>query len=255
MWRRCLGTLAGSGRASQSWFETRFWKLVAIDPSRWWTTLKTREGKAFVGIALAALLFGIADFVTMPPPLPSYRQVVADWHPSEAWLYDRHGRLLDSARVNFAARRLGWTPLDKVSQVTRDTLIAAEDRRFYSHGGVDWLALAGAARDRVERRRSRGASTLSMQVAGFLIPDLATPGARSWLDKLRQMRAAWALERGWSKDEILAAYLNLAGYRGEAQGIGAAELGQIGQAPDALAKDDALLLAALLPEPQANAAV
>jgi len=255
MWQRWFSAFAGICGKSRSWLEVRAWRIAAIDPTRWWAALRTREGKAFAGIALAALLFGIADFVTMPPPMPSYRQVVADWRPSEAWLYDRHGRLLDSARVNFAARRLGWTPLDKVSLVTRDTLIAAEDRRFYSHGGVDWLALAGAARDRVERRRSRGASTLSMQVAGFLIPDLATPGARGWLDKLRQMRAAWALERGWSKDEILAAYLNLAGYHGEAQGIGAAALGLFGKTPDALAKDDALLLAALLPEPQANAAV
>ncbi len=238
----------------RDWLEIRFWRFAAIDPTRWWAALKTREGKAFAGIALAALLFGIADYITMPPPLPSYRQVVADWHPSEAWLYDRHGRLLDSARVNFAARRLGWTPLDKVSQVTRDTLVAAEDRHFYSHGGVDWLALAGATRDRVEGQRSRGASTLSMQVAGFLVPGLATPGARGWLDKLRQMRAAWALERGWDKGEILEAYLNLAGFRGEAQGIGAAALGLFGKTPDALAKDDALLLAALLPEPQASAA-
>jgi len=242
------------GRTIRTWLETRFWKLAAIDPTRWWAALRTREGQAYAGIALAALLFGIADYITMPPPLPSYRQVVADWHPSEAWLYDRHGRLLDSARVNFAARRLGWTPLDKVSQITRDTLIAAEDRRFYSHGGVDWLALAGAARDRAEGGRARGASTLSMQVAGFLVPGLATPGARGWLDKLRQMRAAWALERGWDKDEILEAYLNLAGYRGEAQGIGAAALGLFGKTPDALAYDDALLLAALLPEPQASAA-
>jgi len=255
MWRRSLSTLAGTVGTSRAWLTIAFWKLAAIDPGRWWAALRTREGQAFASIGLAALLFGIADYITMPPPLPSYRQVVADWHPSEAWLYDRHGRLLDSARVNFAARRLGWTPLDKVSQVTRDTLVAAEDRRFYSHNGVDWLALASATRDRVEGQRSRGASTLSMQVAGFLIPDLATPGARSWLDKLRQMRAAWALERGWDKDEILEAYLNLAGFRGEAQGIGAAALGLFGKTPDALAHDDAILLAALLPEPQANAAI
>ncbi|MFK9866882.1 transglycosylase domain-containing protein, partial [Escherichia coli] len=49
-----------------------------------------------------------------------------------------------------------------------------------------------------------------------------------------------------SKDQILEAYLNLAGFRGEAQGIGAAALGLFGKTPDALARDDALLLAALL---------
>ncbi|WP_261293593.1 penicillin-binding protein 1C [Sphingomonas hylomeconis] len=211
-------------------------------------------GKVTLGVLAAAILaFAGVDYATLPPPLPSYAQTRAAWHPSESWLYDRHGRLIDSARVDFAARRLAWTPLDAVSPVTRETIVAAEDRRFYGHGGVDSLALLGALRDRIRGRRHRGASTLSMQLAGFLAPDLAAPGARGWWDKLRQMRAGWAIERGWRKDEILEAYLNLAGFRGEAQGIGAAALGLFGKTPGSLARDDAVLLAALLPEPQAPA--
>ncbi len=74
-----------------------------------------------------------------------------------------------------------------------------------------------------------------MQVAGFLAPELAHAGiARAVRDKLRQMRAGDALEQGWTKDQILEAYLNLAGFRGEAQGIGAAALGLFGKTPDAL---------------------
>jgi penicillin-binding protein 1C len=203
------------------------------------------------GLFLFVLAFAGIDYATLPPPLPDYDHVRAAWHPSEAWLYDRHGRLIDSARVDFATRRLGWTPLDAVSPVTRETIVAAEDRRFFDHSGVDSFAMIGAVRDRIMGRRHRGASTLSMQVAGFLAPDLAAPGARGLRDKLRQMRAGWAIERGWSKDRILEAYLNLAGFRGEAQGIGAAALGLFGKTPDTLSRDDALLLAALLPEPQA----
>jgi penicillin-binding protein 1C len=216
----------------------------------------TRKGAiALVAFAATILAFAGIDYATLPPPLPGYAQTRAAWHPSESWLYDRHGQLIDSARVDFAARRLAWTPLDAVSPVTRETIVAAEDHRFYSHGGVDSLALLGALRDRVRGLRHRGASTLSMQVAGFLAPDLAAPGARGWWDKLRQMRAGWAVERGWRKDQILEAYLNLAGFRGEAQGIGAAALGLFGKTPDSLARDDAVLLAALLPDPQAPAAV
>ena len=133
-------------------------------------------------------------------------------------------------------------------------MLQAEDRRFYSHRGVDFWALGGAIRDRLRGAHGRGASTLTMQLAGFLGPDLATPGARGWRDKLRQMRAAWAIERGWSKDQIFEAYLNLAGFRGEAQGVGAAALGLFGKTPETLSRDDALLLAALLPDPQANPA-
>ena len=206
-----------------------------------------------IASAILIALFAFVDWLTYPPPLPSYAQVRAAWRPSEAWLYDRHGRLLDSSRVDFAARRLAWTPLDRIAPVVRDTVVAAEDRRFAAHGGVDWLAFAGAARDRIEGKRARGASTLTMQVAAYLAPALARPGARGWRDKARQLRAARALEAGWSKDQILEAYLNLAGFRGEAQGIGAAALGLFGKTPAALGRDDALLLAALLPDPQADA--
>ncbi|CAN5819693.1 penicillin-binding protein 1C [soil metagenome] len=219
-----------------------------------WSALRTRGGLTLAGMALLIAAYAVIDYATLPPPLPGYAQVRAAWRPSEAWLYDRDGQLIDSARVDFAARRLGWTALDRISPVTRETVVGAEDRRFFRHGGVDLLALLGVARDRAQGERARGASTISMQLAGYLAPGLAAPGARRLLDKLRQMRAAWALEHGWSKDEILEGYLNLAGFRGEAQGIGAAALGLFGKTPYARARDDALLLAGLLPDPQATPA-
>jgi len=202
-----------------------------------------------ITLALSALALHI---LTLPPPLPSYAKVKSDWRPSESWLYDRDGRLIDAERVDFAARRLAWTPLGEVAPVVPETIVAAEDHRFRSHKGVDWLALSGSIRDRLKGEKARGASTLSMQLAAWLAPDIAAPGARGWRDKLRQMRAAWALEDRWSKDEILEAYLNLAGFRGEAQGVGAAALTLFGKAPDALSPSDATLLAALLPDPQAD---
>lgn len=187
--------------------------------------------------------------------MPSAALVRAAYRPSEAWLYDRDGRLLDSSRVDFQARRLAWTPLSEIAPVAREILVAAEDRRFLTHGGVDWMALAGSLRDRMRGRHARGASTISMQVAAYLSPELARPGARGLRDKLRQMRAAMVLDATWSKDEILEAYFNLAGFRGEAQGIGAAALSLFGKTPSALSRDDALLLAALLPQPGADAAM
>lgn len=202
--------------------------------------------------ALAGMTVILLLLATLPPSLPSYPNTVATWKPSEAWLYDRNGQLLDSQRVNFAARRLGWVPLDQISPSLIETVIAAEDKRFRGHDGIDWIAIASAARARISGARSRGASTISMQVAGFLAADLATPGARNWRDKLRQMRAGSALEDRWSKDQILEAYFNLAGFRGEAQGIGAAALSLFGKTPATLTRDEALLIAALLPDPGAS---
>ena len=203
---------------------------------------------ALVPLALLAALY----IATFPPLLPSHARVVAAWHPSESWLYDRNGRLIDSERVDFRARRLGWVKLADISPVVGDTVIAAEDKRFRSHGGIDWLAIGSAVRARIGGTTSRGASTISMQVAAFLSADLAPPGRRSWRDKLRQMRAGAALEATWSKDDILEAYLNLAGFRGEAQGIGAVSLALFGKSPAALGRQDALIIAALLPDPRAS---
>ncbi|MEG8055684.1 penicillin-binding protein 1C [Sphingomonas faeni] len=212
-----------------------------------------KQRAALAGLLVLILAAVGFDWATFPPPLPGYAQVRAAWKPSEAWLYDRHGVLIDSARVNFAARRLAWVPLDQIAPVVPTTVVAAEDARFRSHGGVDWLAILGSIGARAKGERGRGASTLSMQVAAFLSSTLAMPGARGWRDKLRQMRAARSLEMTWSKDQILEAYLNLAPFRGEAQGIGAAALSLFGKTPGAMARDDALLLTALLPDPQAPA--
>ena len=213
-----------------------------------------RRRFALAGAALIVAALALLDWATWPPPLPAFAAVKAHYRPSEAWLYDRHGALIDSARVDFTTRRLGWTPLAAVASVVPRTIVAAEDHRFASHGGIDWLALGGSLRARFGGKPARGASTLSMQVAAFLSPALARPGARGWRDKLAQMRAGAALERDWTKDQILEAYINLAPFRGEAQGIGAAALALFGKTPAALASDDAVLLAALLPDPQANAA-
>lgn len=212
-----------------------------------------RNWRALLLLAPLAVLLALW-LLTIPPVMPARSAVLASWKPSEAWLYDREGRLLDSARVDFHARRLAWVPLKDVAPSLQTMVINAEDKRFRDHGGVDWLAMGSAIRARFDGSRSRGASTLSMQVAGFLSPGLAVPGRRTWLDKLRQMRAALSLDGQWSKDEILEAYFNLAGYRGEVQGIGAATLTLFGKTPDTLGPEDAALLAALLPSPTANTA-
>jgi penicillin-binding protein 1C len=221
--------------------------------ARGWRGVLTPPRIVLAAALLLAAGFATLYWITRPPPLPGFPAVRAHWQPSEAWLYDRQGRLLDSARVDYQARRLAWVPLAAVAADARDAIVAAEDRRFRSHRGIDWWALGGSLRDRAEGRRARGASTLSMQVAAYLAPELAAPGRRSWLDKLRQMRAGAAIDARWSKDQILEAYLNLAGFRGEAQGIGAAALGLFGKTPAALTREDGLLLAALLPNPGAGA--
>lgn len=221
-------------------------------------TARPRWRAILAWFALALLILTTAaHLATRPPPMPAYADVRADWQPSEAWLYDRDGRLLDSERVNFERRRLAWVPLKDINPAVRTAVVQSEDRRFWSHGGVDWLAIASAVRGRLAMggtgSRSRGASTLPMQLAAFLDPSLAQPGKRDWRTKIRQMRAGQALAANWSHDEMLEAYFNLLPLRGEAQGIGAGAQSLFGKKPADMTGTDAALFAGLLPDPAAGA--
>ncbi|BBL73086.1 penicillin-binding protein 1C [Methylomagnum ishizawai] len=185
---------------------------------------------------------------------PGFDEVRALWVPSEAYLLDRHGEVIHSLRLDPSARRLDWTPLADISPALPKAVVAAEDRRFYRHPGVDVVAVAGAVADRVFHGRKRGASTLTMQVAAFLDAGLNRRDGRGIGQKLRQMALALALERRWSKAQILEAYFNRVGFRGELQGIAATAQGLFGKRPSGLGEAESVLLAAFLPAPQADPA-
>jgi penicillin-binding protein 1C len=183
---------------------------------------------------------------------PTFAAVRAAYQPTDSVLLDRNGIALQSLRLDFTRRRLDWVPLRDVPQALQDAVIRSEDRRFASHGGVDWMAVGGAVRDRILGRARRGASTLDMQLAALLDPSLNVTGRRSLSLKWRQMRLAWALNDAWTKDQVLEAYLNLVSFRGEAQGIAAAAAQLFGKAVPQLNPDEAWVLAALLPSPGAS---
>jgi penicillin-binding protein 1C len=209
------------------------------------------SGRAFA-LRIAVAIGVLAVVATRPTP-PSFDAVRAAFQPSDAALVDRHGNLLATRRIDPTRRRLRWVALGDVSPQLRAAVVAAEDRRFAEHGGVDLRALAAAVVQRLTGGGRRGASTITMQVAALLDPTLRPAGARTLGQKWRQMRLAFALERRWTKDEILEAYLNLASFRGEREGIGAATAGLLGKTPDGVTEPEALLLAALLASPNAPA--
>src|SRR5580658_7006540 len=121
---------------------------------------------------------------------PTFDEVRAAYRPSDWLIAGRDGGPLQRVRVDSKVRRLAWLGLDEVSPSLQATLIAAEDKRFWSHGGVDWAAFAKAALDNAlgpneTRSTVRGASTVTMQLAGMLDPALrpAAGGRRSFGQK------------------------------------------------------------------------
>ena len=186
----------------------------------------------------------------------SFDQVRAAYRSSETVLLDRHGQPVQTVRTDLRARRGAWVPLAQVSPALRAAAIASEDRRFLQHAGVDWSAVAGAAIGRANAGGTRGASTITMQLAGLLDPDLAlTKGGRSVGTKIEQAAAAMRIERTWTKDQILEAWLNLVPFRGEQVGVAAMSQALFQKAPSGLNAEESAVAAALLRAPNAPPAV
>ena len=202
--------------------------------------------------SLAAIL--VVILATTPASPPDFTTVRDQFATSEARLLARDGTVLAVRRTDPSVRRLDWVPLVAISPALQRRIVAAEDQRFGQHGGVDWRAVAAAARNRLEGRANRGASTITMQLAALLDPALGTAGTRSWRQKAMQARAALAIERRWSKSEILEAWLNLLPFRGDLVGIDAAARGLAGRKPAAIDAAEAAVLTALARSPQANPA-
>ncbi|MFL9923496.1 penicillin-binding protein 1C [Herbaspirillum lusitanum] len=186
---------------------------------------------------------------------PSFAEVQRDFQSSEASLYDRHGELLQQQRVNMSERRLSWVGLEDVSPALRTALVASEDRRFYEHSGVDWNAVAASAWGNLWHTRTRGASTLTMQLAGLIHDDLRRKsGPRSLTQKISQAFVAQSLERSWRKDQILEAYLNMVAFRGELVGVHALSRVMFGKHPSGLNRSEAAIAVALIRAPNATPA-
>ena len=136
-------------------------------------------------------------------------------------------------------------PLSPVSDTYLDLLMAYEDRDFYRHRGIDWSAIGRAAINNLRSGRVvSGASTLTMQVSRLL-----RPHARSLTGKLSQAMGALWLERHYTKSEILNAYLTLAPFGANVEGIEMASRYWLNKPPQQLSHAEAALLVALPQRP------
>ncbi len=214
-----------------------------MKPSRAW-------GRALLSGALAAAAIGAQAL----PSLPSFGEVKAAHQASDLTLLDRHGLSIQTLRIDKSVRRLPWVALDDMSPALLQAVVLSEDRRFHEHSGVDWAAVARSAWANVLNTRTRGASTLTMQLAGLIDDGLARPAVgRSLAQKIGQAVTATRLDARWKKSEILEAYLNSVAFRGEVVGINALSQTLFGKHPSGLDAQEAALAAALVRGPNAKA--
>ncbi|WBB80209.1 transglycosylase domain-containing protein [Micromonospora sp. WMMD882] len=169
-------------------------------------------------------------------------------------VYANDGRTLLTSFYDLNRREV---PLTEVAPAMRQAIVAAEDRRFYSHGGVDLRGVARALVSNVTDGTSQGASTLTMQYVRNVLktdPERTAEQRASATEisvgrKLQEVRYAAALEQTLDKDEILARYLNIAYFGSGAYGIAAASERYFGITPTELTLGQASLLAGLVQSP------
>jgi len=184
--------------------------------------------------------------------LPTFDEVHAGFRSSETLVLARDGAVVQRLRTDASVRRGQWVQLSDVSPALRQAMVYSEDKRFYQHSGVDWAAVSAAAWGNLWHTRTRGASTITMQLAGLLDDDLAqSSGGRGVVQKMGQAVAAQVLDRRWRKDQILEAYLNLVPFRGELVGIDALSRTLFGKAAHGLDEREAALAAVLVRAPNA----
>ena len=159
-------------------------------------------------------------------------------------LVDRHGIPLREARV--AERFSRELLLDDVPRHVIDAVLAAEDKRFYRHHGIDWLASARALVAGVTHGRIvSGASTITQQLV-----KISDRRPRTLRAKLIESVTALRLEQSWSKDQILAAYLNRLDFGNLNIGLSAAADYYFGKPVSDLSDAEAAFLAGLPKNPR-----
>ncbi|HVR28369.1 MAG TPA: monofunctional biosynthetic peptidoglycan transglycosylase [Thermoanaerobaculia bacterium] len=152
----------------------------------------------------------------------------------------------DASATRRTAIDYRWTDLDDVAPVMALAVVAAEDQLFPRHRGFDVESIEKAVSERHRRRRVRGASTISQQVAKNLF---LWPG-RSFVRKGLEAYLTALLETTWPKRRILEVYLNVAELGDGIYGVGAAADVYFHKQPAALTRREAALLAAALPNPK-----
>jgi len=168
--------------------------------------------------------------------------------PVSTGVWSADGELLRVTLAADAQYRL-WTPLSEISPRLVDAILLKEDRWFFWHPGVNPIALTRAAFRTYTGGDRQGGSTLTMQLARRIY-GLNT---RSAGGKARQVALAAWLECRYSKRELLEAYLNLAPFGGNIEGIGAASRVYFNKPPSRLTLGESLTLAVIPQRPAARA--
>lgn len=193
-------------------------------------------------LMLAAALAGVFIwFKSNGFDIPDYTRLETYEPPVTTRLYAGDGQVL----MEYAVEKRIFVPEDKIPDMVKNAFIAAEDKHFYSHPGIDFMGITRAIltnfKNAATGKRLVGASTITQQVAkNFLLSS-----ERSLTRKVKEAVLAYRISKAYSKEHVLELYLNEIYLGNRAYGVAAAALNYFGKALSELTLEEAAYLAAL----------
>ena len=209
-----------------------------VRPRRWLRRLLIGVGAVSLLVLAAVAVAALWAFTIFPRSLPSVTALETLQPILGTKIYDDNDEPLTELHVE---RRI-FVPLAQIPQSLRDAVIATEDKRFYSHWGIDPIGVARAVVQNYRRGRFvEGGSTITQQLTKvlFLTPD------KSLERKLKEAVLALELERRYSKDRILEMYMNQVYFGHGAYGVEAAARTYFGKSVSELNVRESALIGGL----------
>ena len=199
-------------------------------------------GIVAAGLAVIVLVVAVALAVAYPN-LPDISDL-SDYRPKLPMrVYSADGVLIGE----FGEERRNLTPIKDIPKVMKDAVLAIEDARFFSHGGVDYLGVIRAGLANVGRAKAQGASTITMQVAR----NVYLSAEKTYTRKIYEILLTFKLEHLLSKDQILEIYMNQIFLGNRAYGFAAASEAYFGKPLKDVSIAEAAMLAGLPKAPSA----
>ena len=206
---------------------------------RGWPGSVLRVGLIGTAVGLIVTIIAIAVAYST---LPSYSELKSSPNGQMIRVHAADGSVLVSLGPSYGQ----WLEFGQLPQTMKTAMVAVEDRRFRNHPGVDPVGVVRSFYVRATKGRfTQGGSTITQQLARnvFLTND------KTWTRKIREMVLALALERKFSKDQILELYLNRVYFGGGAYGVDAASRKFFGHPADRLSLGEAAVIAGLVKAP------
>jgi penicillin-binding protein 1A len=221
-------------------------KVGRTAPTTWlgWLVAAFLWGAGITVAAALGLMMVIAVALAVAyPNLPDI-SALSDYRPKlPLRVYTADGALIGE----YGEERRNLTPIKDIPQVMKDAVLAVEDARFFSHGGVDYLGVIRAGLANFGRAKAQGASTITMQVARNVY--LSTE--KTYTRKIYEILLTFKLEHMLSKDQILEIYMNQIFLGNRAYGFAAASEAYFGKPLKDISIAEAAMLAGLPKAPSA----